>query len=121
MKKLLLAMSLAFVSISCSEDTEEMVEMNVEDLEPTDETSAAETEFNNNILPIIQNNCASCHTGGSQINFTVFENASSNIGAIITRTNLEPSDSNFMPRGGTKLSDEDLAKFTDWQTTLNNQ
>ncbi len=70
--------------------------------------------FLNNVRPLIQQRCGSCHTGGSQINFTVYANASSEINNILDRVQRTPGSSGFMPQSGSPLSSAQIQLLQDW-------
>ena len=69
-----------------------------------------------NIRPVISGSCTPCHTGGSQINLTVYANAKGRIGEIIRRISLPQGESDFMPREGSKLSTTKIELFEEWQS-----
>ncbi len=80
--------------------------------------TTAKVTYDIDIKPIFLMNCAPCHiAGGSQPKkWDVYATAKSNVNAIIDRTNRAPGSSGFMPNGGTKLSDVDLALLNQWVT-----
>ena len=71
--------------------------------------------FVSDIRPIISGSCAPCHTGGSQVNLSVYTNAKNRIGEIVRRINLLQNESDFMPRGGSKLSTITIDLFEEWE------
>ncbi len=84
--------------------------------------------FSNNIMPILNNNCASCHDAthysasarGIAVydyrtisNFTAPHDSTCYLIACITHSpNISPAL--FMPNNGTKLSDADIALMVKW-------
>lgn len=99
----------ALVSLnSCSTDEEPTII-------DTGEDSA--TSFATDIKPIISINCSPCHVdGGANTNYTTYINASNSIDLIITRINLEESNSSSMPLNMSKLSQAELDLIAQWKT-----
>lgn len=92
---------------SCSKDEEENI---IPDNTNTNiELKAAEEYFNQNLKTLITAKCVSCHTGyhssGSN-NFSVFTNARNKASQMYDQVNQ-----GTMPKGGSKLSDNDINKF----------
>jgi len=77
-------------------------------------TSTNLISFDSNILPLIESKCGSCHTGGSRTNYTVYNNSKNNINSILNRIQRVENSPGFMPASGSKLSDNDIAKFQKW-------
>lgn len=72
--------------------------------------------FLNDVRPLILQKCSSCHTGGSQINFTIYANASSGINTILDRVQRTPGSSGFMPNNRAPLSSSEIQLLQDWLT-----
>lgn len=72
--------------------------------------------FTPDILPLVQTNCTPCHTGGSQPNWTVYNNAKNNINNMLDRVQRTEGALGFMPNGGTKLSTAEINLLQQWLT-----
>lgn len=72
--------------------------------------------FTNDVLPVIQAKCASCHTstGGSLPNWTDYNNSKTNINNILDRIQRTEGTPGAMPQGRTMLSSATIAKFQKW-------
>lgn len=70
--------------------------------------------FQNDVRPLILQRCSSCHTGGSQLNFTVYANASANINSILGRVQRPQGTTGFMPQSGAPLSSAEIQLLQDW-------
>ncbi len=70
--------------------------------------------FLNDVRPLILQKCGSCHTGGSQINYTIYANAASDINTILNRVQRAPGTSGFMPRNQAPLSSNEIQLLQDW-------
>ena len=123
MKKILyLLLTLTFIAcsndsvsdIAAEPDTNETPEEN--NTGGDGENNSTKVTFTTDILPIINNNCSSCHTGGAQTNYTIYSLAKNNADLIKNRINRNQGSGGFMPQNGTKLSSAELAKFDQWIT-----
>jgi hypothetical protein len=75
--------------------------------------SCADTvSFNNEILPLIQNNCTGCHTNQNGYSFTNHANISSNSTAIIG--SMRNSGYQLMPQGSPALPDSVIERIECW-------
>ena len=73
--------------------------------------------FSKNNKAIIKSNCNSCHgANGDQTNFTNYNNAITVADEILNRNQREEGTSGFMPRNGSKLSQEDINLIKQWKT-----
>ena len=73
--------------------------------------------FTKNIKAIITSNCNSCDgANGNQTNFTNYDNAKTGADGILNRIQREEGTSGFMPRNGSKLSQEDINLIKQWKT-----
>lgn len=100
-----------------------------EELYPSYSNQACDTlnmSYSQHIEPILANNCNSCHgtgiglgnvTLGSFSNLQTYINNGSLMGSIEHAAGYSP-----MPKGGTKLTDCNIAKFRAWinQGAINN-
>jgi uncharacterized repeat protein (TIGR01451 family) len=84
---------------------------------PVPATSSKIT-YNLNVKPLLIASCTPCHiTGGSHPKkFDVYANAKSNINGIINRVSRAKGSSGFMPQGGEKMSDANIALLNQWVT-----
>ncbi|MFM8242861.1 MAG: hypothetical protein ACKN86_08665 [Crocinitomicaceae bacterium] len=76
--------------------------------------------FNNEILPLIQNNCTGCHTNQNGYTFTNHANISFHSTAIIG--SMRNNGYQLMPKGGPALIDSIIQRMECWvkQGKLNN-
>jgi hypothetical protein len=76
--------------------------------------------FNNEILPLIQNNCTGCHDNQNGYTFTNHSNISANSNAIIG--SMRNNGYQLMPKGGPALDDSIIRRIECWvnQGKLNN-
>lgn len=84
---------------------------------PVPATSSKIT-YDLNVKPLLIASCTPCHvTGGSHPKkFDVYANAKSNITGIINRVSRAKGSSGFMPQGGEKMSDANIALLNQWVT-----
>lgn len=77
--------------------------------------------FSNQILPIIQNNCVSCHASGAG-GYTLGDYASVSNNADIILKSMRGDGVSLMPDGGPALADSLIQQFACWinQGKLNN-
>ncbi|MFM7682217.1 MAG: hypothetical protein ACKO7P_05675 [Bacteroidota bacterium] len=68
--------------------------------------------FNNDVLPIIQNNCTGCHDNQNGYTFTNHQNISSNYAAIVG--SMKGVGYQLMPKGGPALPDSLIVKIQCW-------
>jgi cytochrome c553 len=86
---------------------------------PCDATAANST-FAAVVSPIFQTNCRNaCHNTTLQEGGVNFDNFSelafyANSGSIVRRIKQDPNHPDFMPKGGTKLADCDIARIEAW-------
>jgi len=80
--------------------------------------TTAKVTFNNDIKPLVTASCTPCHvTGGTQPKkWDVYATAKANINTMIDRVSRAQGSSGFMPSGGTKLSDANIALLNQWVT-----
>ena len=72
--------------------------------------------FTTDILPLVEFKCATCHTGGGQTDYTVYDNAKTNIFDILDRIQRTQGSIGFMPKNGTSLTSTQIALFQNWLT-----
>ncbi len=68
--------------------------------------------FNNEVLPIIQNNCTGCHENQNGYTFTNYQNISSSYAAIIG--SMKGTGYQLMPQGGPAIPDSLVQKIQCW-------
>jgi hypothetical protein len=96
--------ALVFVSLtSCKKDKVENY---------SNATCADTVSFNNEILPIIQDNCTGCHNNQNGYSLTNHANISSNSAAIIG--SMRNSGYQLMPQGGPALHDSIIQRIECW-------
>ena len=85
---------------------------------PTETAKKATVTYSTNLMPLIESKCTPCHIpakGGNKEALDNIENVRANIDEIIMRTQLDPSDSKFMPKKKTPLSKEEIDMFKKWK------
>jgi hypothetical protein len=111
MKIILSILFLVLISVSCTKDKVQ----NYPNANCSDTVS-----FNNEILPLIQNNCTGCHDNQNGYTLTNHSNISLNSTAIIGA--MRNSGYQLMPQGGPALPDSVIQRIECWvnQGKLNN-
>lgn len=75
--------------------------------------------YSNDVMPIMQASCTPCHfpPGGNKKPLNTYDAVKTNIGDIIARVKLPPSDNHFMPWKSKKpaLSDSLINVLEEWQ------
>lgn len=86
----------------------------------TEPNSVENISYLNDIKPIIDNNCVSCH--GNPTNFgapnslTTYENVKASVlNNLINRISRIEGSSGAMPLGGPRLSQNEINTIIDWQ------
>jgi uncharacterized repeat protein (TIGR01451 family) len=77
---------------------------------------SAKVTYENDIKPLLVASCATCHTTGYQKKWNVYSVAKANISNIINRVSRAKGTAGFMPQGGEKLSDANIALLNQWVT-----
>ena len=112
LKALLLLSGIIFLTESCYYD-------NVEELYPNaPECDTIDVSYAQEVWPIINTNCTSCHSGGAPQGNVSLENyddivVAANNGSLLGTIKHEDGWSP-MPKGGGKLSDCDIATIESW-------
>lgn len=78
----------------------------------------AVTNYQANVMSIIQANCAPCHfpdKGGNKKALDSYSSVRANVDEIIRRIELAPTDRGFMPFRKPKLSDADINTIKQWK------
>lgn len=93
-------------TLSCSKDK-------VGGYLPYPEVICSDTiSFNDDILPLIENNCTGCHNNQNGYTFTNHSNISTNYGAIIG--SMKGNGYQQMPKGSPALQDSLIQKIQCW-------
>lgn len=107
MKKLLVLLGAVFFVASCKSDKIQPIESDCPDV----------ISFSSQIEPLIQQNCSvsGCHASGFvSPSLTSHSEISANADDILTRIQLDPTNSQLMPSGGPKLADSLIQQFNCW-------
>ncbi len=107
MRKLLVILCAAFHVASCKSDK----------IVPVDNDCPDVISFSSQIEPLVQANCSTsgCHASGFvSPALTSHSQISANADDILTRIQLDPTNSQLMPSGGPKLTDSLIQQFSCW-------
>jgi hypothetical protein len=112
--KLLASISICILLFSCTKDK---VEGTIIDPNCTDSVS-----FSNDVWPIIEQNCTSCHGVGNTTGYTLTNHTSISSNAAAIVGSMKGSGFQLMPQGGDALPDSVIQKVQCWisQGKLNN-
>ncbi len=106
MKKILYILSAAALAAACDSRTYEEI---------SDNTPIAElVTYSQDVKPIVDNNCISCHSAGSFKPFVTYNDVKSNIEGILNRIQRPGGDPGKMPQGGS-LSQTQINVFIQWK------
>lgn len=86
-----------------------------EKVTPIDPACTSIISFSNDILPIIEANCVSCHDQGNAsggYNLSTYSKISANASAILG--SMKGNGYQLMPQGGPALPDSIIMKFSCW-------
>ena len=75
------------------------------------------TNYNTDILPLVQAKCTPCHLpskGGNKANFETYESAKKFGPEMLDRVMIAPGQRGFMPRNHDKLTDPEIALIKKW-------
>ncbi|MBM3186333.1 MAG: hypothetical protein FJZ67_08525 [Bacteroidetes bacterium] len=109
MKNSIYSISITVLTIFISSCTKDKVGGNL----PYPEIICSEPiSFNNEILPIIQNNCTGCHDNQNGYTLTNYQNIKSNYSAIVGA--MKGQGFLLMPDGGPALPDSIVEKIQCW-------
>jgi uncharacterized repeat protein (TIGR01451 family) len=79
--------------------------------------AAAKITYDHDVKPLLVASCTPCHvSGGYQKKWDVYATAKSSITGIINRVSRAQGSSGFMPQGGPKMSDANIALLNQWVT-----
>ena len=89
----------------------------------TADAAKAETMYNTDIKPLLENKCAPCHfpdKGGNKPAFDSYASASKQVAEMLVRVQLKPEDRGFMPFRSKKepLTATEIASLKAWQAAL---
>jgi hypothetical protein len=89
-----------------------------------DTTCVDTISFANDVLPILENNCNSCHNAtnpSGNYDLSTYTGVSQNPGKVLSSM-LQDGSASSMPQGGDKLADSLIQKVSCWinQGALNN-
>jgi hypothetical protein len=70
--------------------------------------------FTDDVLPLINQYCSTCHTTGPKTLYTDYNNTSRDINLILDRIQRKPGSAGFMPKNLPPLSVEQVQLFKDW-------
>ena len=106
-------------TFSCTYDKEEINPIDSgginEEGTPQEVCDNIDASFSKDILPLINNKCAPCHTTGNSggHTWTNYDEVFADKNLILSAINHEPSTSN-MPQGENKLSEDIIEMFDCW-------
>lgn len=108
MKKLiyLIILSSATIIIACESRTYEEISENKPIILPV--------KYTEDIKPIMDNSCVSCHSAGSFKPLATYDQVKNNIDGILDRIQRANGDQQKMPKGGS-LSSTQINTFIKWK------
>lgn len=109
MKKLLIVSPVLVLSL---------VFMNCSSTRQASASKPSALTYENNLQPVIAQNCAPCHIpskGGNKKAYDNFANVHADIDEMIRRIELHPGDRGFMPFKRQRLADSTIAIFKQWK------
>lgn len=79
---------------------------------------ASKVTYNKDIKPLLVASCTPCHVSGGTHpkKWDVYATAKGNVSGIINRVSRAKGSSGFMPQGGEKMSDANIALLNQWVT-----
>ncbi len=83
---------------------------------PVDNTCADTISFANDILPIMENNCTSCHNASNAsggYDLSNYAGVTQNTGKVYGSI-LQDGSASSMPQGGSKIADSSIQKINCW-------
>jgi hypothetical protein len=104
--------TITFFSQGCLKDNEE-------DLFPcvTIDTTAA-VSYANDIVPVLENQCYTCHSGLAQSGGGIILDNHTNFSAygtlVLAAISKQPNEAKFMPQGGSRLDNCFIQKLQVW-------
>ena len=118
MKKIIYSLIAITILFSCTNDS---VDDLLEPIPTTPLVAGTPISFNTNIKPIMTNNCVACHTSppinGAPFALVTYNDVvTSANNTLIERISKQPSESGFMPVGGTRLPQNLIDMITLWKT-----
>lgn len=79
-----------------------------------DPNCPTQISFSQDIVPILQNNCVSCHSGGTPPDLTTYASTSAAADMVLSRMSLANGDPSLMPQGGPRMADSIIQKIQCW-------
>lgn len=70
--------------------------------------------FTNDVLPLINVYCSTCHTTGPHTLYTDYNNTARDINLILDRVQRKPGTGGFMPKNNPPLTPEQIQVLKDW-------
>lgn len=70
--------------------------------------------FTNDVLPLINQYCSTCHTTGPKTIYSNYDNAVRDINLILDRVQRKPGSAGFMPKNGTPLTTAQIDILKTW-------
>jgi len=70
--------------------------------------------FTNDVLPLINQYCSTCHTTGPKTIYSDYNNAARDINLILDRVQRKPGSAGFMPKNGKPLTADQIQLLKDW-------
>lgn len=85
---------------------------------PKEEVKVIKVNYQANVRPIVEANCAPCHfpdKGGNKKALDSYSGVSAQVDELLSRIQLNPGERGFMPRQHAKLSDSTISVIKKWK------
>lgn len=113
MKNIISVFAIGLLTLSCTNDSES-------DL--IDNETTTTVSYTEDVKPIMESNCVSCHgntpSNGASVSLNTYDNVKNAIlnNALINRISKDQSDPELMPLGGSRLPQTTIDKIAQWET-----
>lgn len=79
-----------------------------------DPECVVQVSFSQDVMPMLQDKCVTCHNGSQPPNLTTHGSVSSAADNVLSRISLPEGDGMLMPQGGPRIADSLIQKVKCW-------